>query len=219
MTNELELFQLIQGGGKDLVQIVGTVKALDELHKWGGTAIVLVKGWVGKRQAENIKATAEKVQEKIKGIDSERLSEPSPSVAQPLIEAAMQESRPELQELWAGLLASAMLDDGKNARYEFKDILAKMSPQDAVVLGILRDMPEKHWRDISESKIEHYIVSALKDKGYDWFVFEASVRRLYELHCADPSSMVAKFPEERYRLRRPEVSSLGWLFLEAVNPH
>jgi hypothetical protein len=59
----------------------------------------------------------------------------SPSLAIPLLRAAYDESRPELQALWASLIASAM--DPKmsgRVRLSFIDTLKRFDPLDAVVL-------------------------------------------------------------------------------------
>lgn len=59
----------------------------------------------------------------------------SPSVAIPLIRAAYDESRPELQELWAGLIAAAM-DPARSGRVRlsFIETLKQFDPLDALVL-------------------------------------------------------------------------------------
>jgi hypothetical protein len=60
--------------------------------------------------------------------------EPSVSVVLPLLKAAADEQRPELQELWAGLLASALQQDGgRRVRRAFFDTLAQMEPVDALL--------------------------------------------------------------------------------------
>jgi hypothetical protein len=59
----------------------------------------------------------------------------SPSLAIPLLRAAYDESRPELQELWAALIAAAM--DPKmsgRVRLSFIDTLKRFDPLDALVL-------------------------------------------------------------------------------------
>jgi hypothetical protein len=59
----------------------------------------------------------------------------SPSVAIPLLRAAYDESRPELQQLWAELIAAAM--DPKRSgrvRLSFIDTLKRFDPLDALVL-------------------------------------------------------------------------------------
>jgi hypothetical protein len=55
-------------------------------------------------------------------------------VVLPLLKAAADEQRPELQELWAGLLASALQQDGgRRVRRAFFDTLAQMEPVDALL--------------------------------------------------------------------------------------
>lgn len=59
----------------------------------------------------------------------------SPSLAIPLIRAAYDEGRPELQDLWAALIAAAM--DPKlsgRVRLSFVDTLKRFDPLDALVL-------------------------------------------------------------------------------------
>ena len=59
----------------------------------------------------------------------------SPSVAIPLVKAAYDEGRPELQELWARLIASAM-DPSRSGRVRlsFISTLKEFDPLDALVL-------------------------------------------------------------------------------------
>lgn len=59
----------------------------------------------------------------------------SPSLAIPLLTAAYDESRAELQELWSGLMAAAM-DPARSGRVRlsFIDALKKFDPLDALVL-------------------------------------------------------------------------------------
>jgi hypothetical protein len=61
----------------------------------------------------------------------------SPSVAIPLLEAAKDESRAELQELWARLLAAAM-DPNRNSRVRqsFITIVRHLDPLDALLLKL-----------------------------------------------------------------------------------
>jgi hypothetical protein len=59
----------------------------------------------------------------------------SPSIAIPLLRAAYDENRPELQELWAGLIATAM-DPLRSGRFRlsFIETLKRFDPLDALVL-------------------------------------------------------------------------------------
>lgn len=63
----------------------------------------------------------------------------SPSLAIPLLRAAYDESRPQLQEIWAKLLANAMDSKRDSVRLSFINAVKQFDPIDAVVLGKLRD--------------------------------------------------------------------------------
>lgn len=93
---------------------------------------------LGPRRFDNLKNLADRLSRKLKG----KKIDPPPSLSTtiPILEAARDESREELLELWASLLAAAC-DPDKRRRYrrEFVDIVKKMEPLDAVVLPILRD--------------------------------------------------------------------------------
>ena len=66
----------------------------------------------------------------------------SPSLAIPLLRGAYDESRPELQELWAALLASAM-DPRRSGRVRlsFIETLRRFDPLDALVLRKRHEHP------------------------------------------------------------------------------
>lgn len=79
-------------------------------------------------------------------LDQRNVQEPyediSPSVALPLIEAALDEDREGLKELWAKLLAAAMDPSRKNCvRLSFVATLKQMDPLDAKILEALYDAP------------------------------------------------------------------------------
>jgi hypothetical protein len=65
----------------------------------------------------------------------------SPALALPLFAAARDETREELQELWARLLAAAMDPSRRSlVRREFIEIVKQIEPLDARVLEELRDI-------------------------------------------------------------------------------
>jgi hypothetical protein len=66
----------------------------------------------------------------------------SPSIVGPILDAAQDETREELRELWATLLANAM-DPSRDQsfRLEFIDTLRRMNPLDAVILKKLKETP------------------------------------------------------------------------------
>ena len=60
---------------------------------------------------------------------------PGPSVSLPLLKAAAEESRDELQELFARLLANSMDPDRRSiVRRAFTDAIQQMEPLDALIL-------------------------------------------------------------------------------------
>ena len=98
-----------------------------------------------------------RVLEEIRINHPERLTEPSPSVLIPLLQAAVDESREELQDLWASLLANAMLDGGRKVRRDYFEAVRQMEPVDALVL----DRVSQH-----------------SGPGADWTVIGADLQRL-----------------------------------------
>jgi hypothetical protein len=129
---------ILHEGGQRIIEIVNDGRAGFTIYRLGRKTFDQLRGFVGLKQEENLKVISESAAEKIKGIPIERLSEPSPSVLTPLLEAACQESRTELQDVWAALLANSMLDEGAKVRREYLDVAKKLEPTDMVVLKILQ---------------------------------------------------------------------------------
>jgi hypothetical protein len=75
----------------------------------------------------------EEFQERINRISDDRRTPASQTLALPLLEAAVDEDRPELREMWADLLASTAIDGGQNYRAVFRNIVGRMEPIDAVI--------------------------------------------------------------------------------------
>jgi hypothetical protein len=66
----------------------------------------------------------------------------SPAVAVPLLRAAYDEGRPELQELWASLIVAAMDPKRRNlVRISFIEVLKQFDPLDALVLKKREKLP------------------------------------------------------------------------------
>jgi hypothetical protein len=77
---------------------------------------------------------APRTEEILEERDSQEVIELSPNVAMALIAGAQEESREELMELWARLLANAMDPRMNSVRQSFIDAVKRMDPFDAVVL-------------------------------------------------------------------------------------
>src|ERR1700722_2544443 len=67
-------------------------------------------------------------------VGSERITEPNPAILIPLLQSAADESEPELQAMWAALLANAMLDGGLQVRPDYIEVLRKLAPLDVLML-------------------------------------------------------------------------------------
>ena len=146
-------------------EVSEVAKATQEVAKLGGKAVDLVsrssgflynilgrplEDLVGTKIADPLKAKRLEnqivlVQETIKrlaarGITDEMIAKVSPSLIEPLLEAAGGESRPELQDLWARLLANA-LDPSReqDLRIEFIETLKLFHPRDAFILLAMSD--------------------------------------------------------------------------------
>jgi hypothetical protein len=129
-------------------------RALPTVEKVGGylatvfgalpeNLIGLAGDWVHHMRVRNWARLGEKTEAILKrrGITAD-VDDLSPSIAVPLLSAAVDETRSELQELWAKLLANAM--DPKRAtiiRREFIDTLRLMNPLDALVLDLATGHP------------------------------------------------------------------------------
>jgi hypothetical protein len=78
----------------------------------------------------------------------------SPSLGLPLLRAAYDESRPELQDMWAALIAAAM-DPARagRVRISFIEVLKKFDPLDALVL---RARYSETTTDLKPSAVEFF---------------------------------------------------------------
>ena len=72
-------------------------------------------------------------------ISEDRKTGVSPSIAIPIIESAINESRDELQEMWAALMANGSIDGGKRVRSTFIEAVRKLDAADAILLQALAD--------------------------------------------------------------------------------
>jgi hypothetical protein len=101
-----------------------------------GDGVGLLGGdWLKVRRAENLARILEKATERLRARHLETPEPASLSIALPILVAAGDESRDELQEIWARLLAAAA-DPGraKSFRLAFIEATKKLDPLDAAVL-------------------------------------------------------------------------------------
>lgn len=128
-----QAIEAARGVGGYLKDVLGQIPS-DLLGIAGGD-------WVGQQRLRNLARMQAKTRRILEDIDQSRITEPSASVVLPLLRAAADEAREELQALWAALLANSMIDEGKRVRRTFFDAVAKMEPVDARVLAILGRHP------------------------------------------------------------------------------
>jgi nucleotide-binding universal stress UspA family protein len=122
-----EALKVLQGLGGYLKQTFGTVPE-DVIGLLGGD-------WLRVKRAENIVRIVEKARERLRARGVEATEPPSLSVVLPILVAAADESRDELQDIWAALLAAAADPSrAKSFRIQFIETVKKMDPLDAAVL-------------------------------------------------------------------------------------
>ena len=96
---------------------------------------VLGGDWLKVRRVKNLAQMIEKARDRLERRQVTNSQEAELTLALPLYEAACNEGRDELQDLWARLLAAAM-DPARShqVRREFIDIVKQLEPLDAVVI-------------------------------------------------------------------------------------
>jgi hypothetical protein len=125
---------LVGRAGSYVGWVLGTVPA-DLVGLLGGD-------WLSQVRIRNLAHYKERTEEILRTRGVAETEAVSPSIAVPLLRAAADESRPELQELWATLLAAAL--DPKRShlvRRSFIETLSKFEPLDAAVLWTRHQIP------------------------------------------------------------------------------
>lgn len=96
-------------------------------------ARILAQDWYARRVTEKLRE---------RNLRDEQLKAVPASIAIPLLEAAQDETRDELREVWARLLTNVMDPNrSQRARLEFIETLKQFNPLDAQVLGELLVTP------------------------------------------------------------------------------
>ncbi len=183
-------------------------KALETGEKLGGflgrvfgTAAEDVVGviggdWLRQVRIRNADKLAARTEEILKQRGIENKTEPmSPSVAIPLLEAAQDETREELCELWAKLLANGM--DPERSGSIRRSIIAavkQFEPLDAIVLEKLSD-PSVQRSGGTRQRAVSELNNTYKDE------FHVSFQNLQNLQCfmRDSSNMLTPFGREIIR--------------------
>jgi hypothetical protein len=107
-------------------------------------------------------------------------------------------SRDELQDLWAALLANAMIDGGRKVRRDYFDVVRQMEPFDALLLDLVGRGPDNTGERFNIPDLEREI----ERLGVAPNECEITLRKLTQLGCAEG--------------RTPVLMPLGRGLLEAV---
>jgi hypothetical protein len=128
---------------EDLIK-TGMEVALRPVTEIAEDALGILGGdWLSEIRARNRAKLKSRTEEILRDRDAEPTANPSPSVVTPLLSVAQDESRDELIEIWASLLASA-IDPKTQSRYrrEFLNIARQLEPLDAAVLRAIANFAE-----------------------------------------------------------------------------
>lgn len=121
-------------------------KALTIVHDTGGylrevvgdlpkNAVGLLGAdWLGQKRIRNLDAMMRRTEAILRERDARPVDQLSPNIATELLSGAQEESRDELIELWARLLANALDPKLNSVRRSFIAAVKAMDPLDAVVL-------------------------------------------------------------------------------------
>lgn len=182
---------------------MGVEVALRPITAVAEDAIGLLGGdWLSEKRRRNRERLRAGAEEKLKARGADVDDDPSPSVINPLLSAAQDESRDELVDLFASLIATAMDPKTRSTyRREFVDIAKQLEPVDAAVLPLFAT---KEHRNPSR---QHYVVEQLKITEDEYELSKMNLAKLGLLntkHGDTPQS--------------PSLTPLGRLFVRAVNP-
>ncbi|MCW0233202.1 MAG: DUF4393 domain-containing protein [Ferrovibrio sp.] len=163
-------------------------RAIEALQQFGGflgkvfgtvpeDTIGLFGDYLRHLRIRNFSRMQQRTEEILAGRPNVEIEAVSPTIAIPLLSAAQDESRPELQELWARLLANAMDKNAPTIRQSYIDALKKFDPADAVVLKTLHSRS-----NLSMKPEEMNNLSAAISLAPDEIT--VSLDRLVDLGCA-----------------------------------
>jgi hypothetical protein len=140
-----------------------TGQALEIVHDTGGylrhvfgevpadLVGVLGGAWLHERHIRIRDKSRRRTEQIIRERDVKEFVELSPNMAAALISGAQEESREELMELWARLLANAIDPNKNTVRRSFIEAVKMMDPPDALVL---REMYSRHISRVTRNQIQ-----------------------------------------------------------------
>lgn len=143
----------------------------------------------------------------------------------PLVEAAGNVEDPDLQEMWAQLLASGVADD-ENQHPMFVDTLRRLNRSDALYLKKLIDRSQSHaYRSAMTTIMGPATGSAGARRNFPYSARpDKEVARLQSIGVLAPVLVANKPPlgpdttGMNISARGTEISAYGWQFIRAVMP-
>ena len=145
--------------------------------------------WLHHKRQRNLATLETETAAHLERIAAERRTEPSPSVLVPLLSAATDESRKELQRLWAAFLANAMIDDGSKVRREFFETLRSLEPQDAFLLQVFSTL-QPGVDILDQPEYMRNMVSTQSQRQWSQTDWQVSVDALTHARCVSrPQTM------------------------------
>ena len=186
---------------KDILK-AGMEVALRPLTEIAENALGLIGGdWLSekrKQMREQLKSRTEQI---LKDRGATMDSDPSPSVAVPLLSAAQDEDRNILADMWAKLTATALDPATKRIyRRQFVDIAKQLEPIDVLILPMLNDHAEMR------PTRKHVLADRLRETPDRIQLAFENLNRLGLIDQIDNLS----YPTN------PSVTALGREFLQAV---
>ena len=226
-------------------------KALEIAHDTGGylsrvvgdlpanTVGLLGADWLRERRVRNLDGLRRRTTEILRERDVKSPIELSPNQATELLTAAQDESRKELADLWARLLANAMDPNMNNVRHSFIAMIKEMDPLDAVVLRFLseRNLREVHFGRLPMQKDFDAASKALSNAVGREVAFHEAPSDAYHVGIGDMARVMGRSSDEiEVSLRHlqalsffdvlPEpafstwrVNAINRLFMEACYPN
>ncbi|GBR51575.1 hypothetical protein CSR02_04140 [Acetobacter pomorum] len=169
----------VEHSAKALAAIVKGVPGLYQAM-YEAMRAVAIDPIVFRRRKANLERQTELVRSMIE--HKEILENVSAVTAKSIVEAAMEEDRPELQKLWAGLMARLLTDPNAMITQKAISTVKQMEPMDALVLDILTDSMDP--KGLAPDEIRETVKKhGINFENYDLIVDEARAH-LFELGCA-----------------------------------
>jgi hypothetical protein len=180
-----EALKTLQGSASFLREMFGTVPE-DVVALLGGN-------WLKVRRAEQLVRMLDKAKERLRARRVEAPEPASLSIVLPIFVAAADESREELVDIWARLLAAAADPArAKSFRLAFIETVKKMDPLDAAVLQTVQADAAGFITGETRNRVAAQL-NASRDE------VDVSIDNLQTLRLISPNSNVSPFGREFLR--------------------